>query len=35
MGLGVKQGMEITVSADGEDEDAAIAAVEEFLKANL
>lgn len=35
MGLGVKQGEEITMTADGADEDAAIAAIEEFLKENL
>ena len=35
MGLGVKCGETITVTAEGADEDAAIAGVEEFLKANL
>lgn len=35
MGLGAKQGMEITVQVEGEDEDAAAAAVETFLKENL
>lgn len=35
MGLGVKNGMEITVQIEGEDEDAAAAAVEAFLKENL
>ncbi len=35
MGLGVKQGMEITVQAEGDDEDAAAAALEAFLKENL
>lgn len=35
MGLGVKQGMEITVQADGEDEAAAAEALEAFFKANL
>ncbi|MBD5450382.1 MAG: HPr family phosphocarrier protein [Lachnospiraceae bacterium] len=35
MGLGVKQGMEITVQAEGEDEEAAAAALEAFLKENL
>ena len=35
MGLGVKQGMEITVQIEGEDEDAAAAALEAFLKENL
>lgn len=35
MGLGVKCGEEITVRTDGENEEAASAALEEFLKANL
>ncbi|MDD3360629.1 MAG: HPr family phosphocarrier protein [Hespellia sp.] len=35
MGLGVKTGMEITMSAEGADEDAAIAALDAFLKAEL
>ncbi|KIR02250.1 Phosphocarrier protein of PTS system [Lachnospiraceae bacterium TWA4] len=35
MSLGAKQGEEITIKADGADEDAAIAKLEEFLKANL
>ena len=35
MGLGVKQGMEITVQVEGDDEDAAAAALETFLKENL
>ena len=35
MGLGVKQGATVTVQADGPDEDAAIAAMEAFFKANL
>ncbi len=35
MGLGVKQGMEITVQVEGEDEDTAVAALETFLKDNL
>lgn len=35
MGLGVKQGMEITVKADGADEDKAIAELEVFFKGNL
>ncbi|MGN1480522.1 HPr family phosphocarrier protein [Porcipelethomonas sp.] len=35
MGLGIKCGDSITVSASGEDEDAAIKAMEEFLSANL
>jgi len=35
MMLGIKQGQEITMKFDGEDEDAAAAAVESFLKENL
>lgn len=35
MGLGVKNGMEITVQIEGEDEDTVAAAVEAFLKENL
>lgn len=35
MGLGVKCGETITVTAEGADEDAAISGVEDFLKANL
>lgn len=35
MGLGVKQGMEITVQTEGPDEEAASAALEAFLKENL
>lgn len=35
MGLGVKHGTEITVEVTGDDEAAAAAAIEEFLKANL
>ena len=35
MGLGVRKGTEVTISADGEDEDTAIIAMEEFFKANL
>lgn len=35
MGLAAKCGEEIVVSADGEDEDTAITAMETFLKANL
>ena len=34
MSLGIKQGQEITVTAEGEDEEAAAAAVETFLKEN-
>lgn len=35
MGLAAKQGQEITMTAEGADEDAAIEAIEAFLKANL
>lgn len=35
MSLGVKQGDEIIIRADGEHEDEAIAAIEAFLKENL
>lgn len=35
MGLGVKQGQEVTVSAEGPDEDKAIADMEVFFKENL
>jgi phosphocarrier protein len=35
MSMGTKQGNEITVTVDGEDEDAAAAAIETFLKENL
>ena len=35
MGLGVKQGMEITVRAEGADEDAAAEGLETFLKENM
>ena len=35
MGMGVKKGDEITVTVDGDDEDAAAAAIEAFLKANM
>lgn len=35
MSLGVKQGDEITVAADGADEDAAIEALQAFFAANL
>ena len=35
MGLAVKAGNEITLTFDGEDEDAAYAAVTEFVKNNL
>lgn len=35
MSLGVKCGQEIVIKADGEEEEAAIAALETFLKKNL
>ena len=35
MGLGIKQGNEVIVVAEGPQEDEAIAAMEEFFKANL
>jgi phosphocarrier protein HPr len=35
MQLGVKKGDEILVKIEGDDEDAAAAAIENFLKANL
>ena len=35
MSMGVKQGHEVTVTVDGEDEDAAMAALETFFKENL
>ena len=35
MGLAVKRGQEITVTAEGEDEASAIAAIDTFLKENL
>ena len=35
MSLGVKQGMEITVTCDGDKEDEAAAGLEKFLKENL
>ena len=35
MSMGTKQGNEITVTVDGEDEDAAAAAIETFLKENV
>ena len=35
MGLGVKQGAEVIIQADGADEDIAIAKMEEFMNANL
>lgn len=35
MSLGVKQGAEVVIAAEGADEDAAIAKMEEFMNANL
>lgn len=35
MGLGVKNGEEVTITADGADEDKAIAELEAFFKENL
>jgi len=35
MSMGVKQGVEVTVTVDGEDEDVAFAAIETFFKENL
>lgn len=35
MALGAKQGDEITVQVEGEDEEAAAAAIEKFLKENM
>lgn len=35
MGLGIKQGEEITVKVEGEDEEAAFAAIESFLKEKM
>lgn len=35
MSMGVKQGHEVTITVDGEDEDAAMAALETFFKENL
>lgn len=35
MGMGVKKGVTVTVSVEGEDEDTACAAIEEFFKTNL
>lgn len=35
MGLGVKQGMEIMIQVEGDDEEPAAAALETFLKENL
>lgn len=35
MGMAVKQGNEVTVTAEGEDEEAAIAALQKFFEENL
>ena len=35
MGLGVKTGAEVVIKAEGDDEDAAIAKMQEFMAANL
>ena len=35
MGLGVKKGEEVTITAEGEDEETAIGALEAFFKENL
>ena len=35
MGMGVKKGAVVTVTVEGEDEDTAFAAIEEFFKTNL
>ena len=35
MGLGVKQGQTVTITVDGEDEEAAFSALETFFKENL
>lgn len=35
MGLGVKNGAEVVIKAEGEDEDAAIAKMKEFMESNL
>ena len=35
MSLGVKNGAEVVIKAEGDDEDAAIAKLEEFMKENL
>jgi phosphocarrier protein len=35
MALGVKQGVEVIITAEGPDEDAAIAGMEAFFKENL
>ncbi len=35
MGMGLKQGATVTITAEGEDEEAAIAAMDQFMKENL
>ena len=35
MGMGIKHGTEVTITAEGPDENEAIAAMEEFFKNNL
>ena len=35
MGMGVKKGDEVTVTVEGDDEEAAAAAIETFFKANF
>ena len=35
MSMGVKQGAEVTVSVEGEDEDTAVVEIEKFFKENL
>ena len=35
MGMGIKKGDEVTVQVEGDDEEAAAAAIEEFFKANF
>ena len=35
MGMGIKQGMTVTVAAEGPEEDAAIAAMQKFFEENL
>ena len=35
MGMGIKKGDEVTVQVEGDDEEAAVAAIEAFLKENL
>ena len=35
MGLGVKTGAEVVIKAEGDDEDVAIAKMQEFMSANL